>query len=368
MPSPRDCKATMLQGSGTVQVTDGSPRKGYGSPKKGASVQFFIESALDSALLVQPQHKGMCVDLKTENEYWTQSSNMSSLDTRGELIRHKDSGRGESEARKQRDLQSQVLGGSSKTSLLGLAPAGLPLSAREYKANDMATSEESPLSARKPVQPTTSMSPRSTIVAFRDSTNDASRRSDSQFTDLRSFDMPAARSPRRSEMHDVATTYWANSTTEISRKNAQRQQRRGGQEGDAVETAGTLIHQSSPRLSMESEHCRKIWQDERVCSGSSGMQASAEIARRRRELQSSKSMGDLPSPTLTASERKRVDLASGQVRLAAGIPLKKHDDGSPSSWASPRSMRATVTQPACAKSAVRSVMHLGVQLCQKTSR
>ena len=30
------------------------------------------------------------VDLKTKNEYWTQSSNMSSLDTRGELIRHKD--------------------------------------------------------------------------------------------------------------------------------------------------------------------------------------------------------------------------------------------------------------------------------------
>ena len=29
------------------------------------------------------------MDLKTENEYWTQSSNMSALDTRGELIRHK---------------------------------------------------------------------------------------------------------------------------------------------------------------------------------------------------------------------------------------------------------------------------------------
>ena len=39
-------------------------------------------------LLTLPERIG--VDLKTENEYWTQSSNMSSLDTRGELIRHKD--------------------------------------------------------------------------------------------------------------------------------------------------------------------------------------------------------------------------------------------------------------------------------------
>jgi len=371
MPSPRDCKATMLQGSGTVQVTDGSPRKGHGSPKKTTTVQFFIDT--DERPVQAQAHR---VDLKTKNEYWTQSSNMSSLDTRGELIRHKDARDSWTQlscsARKQCDMQSQVLGGSSKPSSrhvprlvarAGLSPRNyslqeirLPLGHREHKANEMATSEESPLSARGP-RPTKSMSPRSTMEAFRDSTNDASRRGNSQFTDLRSFEMhAAAKSPRRSEMHDVATTYWANSTTEISRKNAQRQQRRGGQVDDAVETAGTLIHQSSPRLCEESEHDRKIWKDERVCA-SSGMQTSAEIARRRRELQSSKSMGDLPSPTMSASERKRVDLASGQVRVAAGIPLKKHDDGSPSSWASPRSMRATVTQPPCKKSAVRNLMN-----------
>ncbi|CAE7719630.1 unnamed protein product [Symbiodinium pilosum] len=368
MPSPRDCKATMLQGSGVVQVTDGSPRKGHGSPKKASTVHFFIEN---DERPVQANR----VDLKTENEYWTQSSNMSSLDTRGELIRHKEARDSWTQlscnARKQRDLQSKVLGGSSQTSTAaprllagaGLSPRNsslrLPLSPREHKANEIATSEESPLSMGKPVRPSKSMSPRSSIAAFRDSTNDAFRRSNSQFTDLRSCEMPlSARSPRRSEMQDMSTTYWANSTTEISRKNAQRHQRRGGQENEVMETAGLLIHQSSPRLAAESAHDKKLWQDERVCGGAaSGMQASLEISRRRRELQTSKSMGELPSRALSASERKRVDLASGQIRLAAGIPLQKHDDGSPSGWASPRSMRATVTQPPCAKTAVRGVMN-----------
>jgi len=382
MPSPRDCKATMLQGSGTVQVCDGSPRKAHASPKKSSTVQFFIEN---EECPVQAKR----VDLKTQSEYWTQSSNMSSLDTRGELIRHKDARDSWTQlsciARKQRDLQSQVLGGSAKTSSVqalppkliaraGLSPrnyslreARYPLSAREHKANEVATSDESPLNRFMPSRPTKSMSPRSTVKAFSDSTNAGFRRSNSQFTDLngRTCDMSASpKSPRRSEMQDLATTYWANSTTEISRKNAERAERfqsRLGNDVEIKENAGSLIHQAaspsapSPRCSIKDQ----VWQDERICcEAASGMQASLEISRRRRQLQTSKSLGDLPSPRApSASERKRVDLASGQMRQAAGIPLHKHDDGSPSSWASPASARTKVTQPPCAKTAVRGLMN-----------
>ena len=106
--------------------------------------------------------------------------------------------------------------------------------------------------------------------------------------------------------------------------------------------------------------------------------------RSEREFDTEHFLDALATPSCCAD---KVDLASGQVRVAAGIPLKKHDDGSPSSWfltkpcawlvdlslhgvaepcdtprASPRSMRATVTQPPCKKSAVRNLMYLGLRL------
>ena len=53
------------------------------------------------------------------------------------------------------------------------------------------------------------------------------------------------------------------------------------------------------------------------------------LHRSEREFDTQHFLDALATPSCGADE---VDLASGQVRLAAGIPLKKHDDGSPSSW------------------------------------
>lgn len=368
LPSPRDCKATMLQGSGVVQVTDGSPKKGglscSTSPKKKASVQFFVE---DEPAEVTAKR----VDLKTTSEYWTQTTNMSTLDTRGELIRHKEARDSwtqlSSGARKQRDLVSQVLGGTPKSHPTShsqpprLSPRSssprnyalhetrLPLSPRQQKANEMATSE-SQLNGFA-VSPTSkSLSPRNAAMkAMRDAGNDGLRRSNSQFSDLTGRVETSPRTPRRSELQDTAQVYWMNPSTEKSRLIAERQGRRD------EETTGSLIHQSredvenwSPRSVPETPRQKKVWEEERSCyDAASWKQASSEIARRRRDLRASKSMGALPDAgdALSPSERKRVHLASGQMREGIGDLREKHEDKAIApGWVSPRSPRSTVIE------------------------
>lgn len=349
IPSPRDCKATMLQGSGVVQITDGSPKKGESrSPKKKASVQFFVE---DEPAEVMANR----VDLKTASEYWTQSTNMSSLDPRGELIRHKEARDSwtqlSSGARKQRDLVSQVLGGTPKAAAPQSSPAPLsprnlsprnyavhetrlPLSAREQKANEMTTSESQLNGFASPTAK--SLSPRSVAMkSFGDGGNDGFRRSNCQFTDLTGRVETSPRTPRRSELQDTAGVYWMNPSTEKSRKIAERQGRTN------AETTGSLIHHQgaevdvanlSPRSAPESPQQRKVRQEERACyDAASWKQASSEVARRRRELQTSKSMGALPDSdgALSPSDRKRAHLASGQMREGIGDRRQKQEVQAP---------------------------------------
>lgn len=310
-------------------------------------MQFFVE---DEPAEVMANR----VDLKTASEYWTQSTNMSSLDPRGELIRNKEARDSwtqlSSGARKQRDLVSQVLGGTPKAANLGapqsspapLSPRNLsprnyavhetrlPLSAREQKANEMTTSESQLNGFASPTAK--SLSPRSAAMkSFCDGGNDGFRRSNCQFTDLTGRVETSPRTPRRSELQDTAGVYWMNPSTEKSRKIAERQGRAN------VETTGSLIHHQgaevdvanlSPRSAPESPQQRKVRQEERACyDAASWKQASSELARRRRELQTSKSMGALPDSdgALSPSDRKRAHLASGQMREGIGDRRQKQE-------------------------------------------
>lgn len=374
IPSPRDCKATMLQGSGVVQITDGSPKKGESrSPKKKASVQFFVEDEPAEVLANR-------VDLKTASEYWTQSTNMSSLDPRGELIRNKEARESWSQlssgARKQRDLVSQVLGGTPKTTIPASQPAPLsprnlsprnyavhemrlPLSARDHKAQEMTTSESQLNGFSSPTSK--SMSPRNaSIKSFGDAGHEGLRRSNSQFTELTGRVETSPRTPRRSDLQDTAGVYWMNPSTEKSRKIAERQGR------VSMETTGSLIHHQgaevdvenlSPRSVPESPQQRKVREEERACyDAASWKQASSEVARRRRELRSSKSMGALPEGALSPSDRKRAHLASGQMREGFGDLRQKEEDAAMApGWVSPRALRSTVIQAPLASS--RSLMN-----------
>ncbi|CAJ1372120.1 unnamed protein product [Effrenium voratum] len=349
-------------------------KKGAGSPKKNASVQFFLD---DEASNVTANR----VDLKTSSEYWTQSTNMSSLDTRGELIRQRDAKDSwsnlSSSARKQSDLKSQVLGGTPKSSQSPSASVGslsprahsprnyavhetrLPLSARDLKANDLATSE-SQLTGF--ASPSAALSPRGAVKAFRDRSNEDLRRGNCQFTDLTGRTETSPRTPKRSEMHHTAGSYWATATTEISRKNYERKS------GECKENTGTLIHHHgaevdaeclSPRSNPESPQAKKHREEERACYDAASQHSTGlELSRRRREMRASKSMGALPEPdNLSAAERKRAHLASGQLRTATGAQPEPHDDGRAAGWASPRSGRTTVSQPPCPKLAARGLMN-----------
>eukprot|EP00435_Cladocopium_sp_Y103_P025929 s2351_g6.t1 len=360
IPSPRDCKATMLQGSGVVQVTDGSPILGFASgvsfffrpgwkkgesrsPKKKASVQFFVE---DEPAEVMANRRLMARRYGEARDSWTQLS---------------------SGARKQRDLVSQVLGGTPKAAAPQSSPAPLsprnlsprnyavhetrlPLSAREQKANEMTTSESQLNGFASPTSK--SLSPRNAAMkSFRDGGNDGLRRSNCQFTDLTGRVETSPRTPRRSELQDTAGVYWMNPSTEKSRKIAERQGRTN------VETTGSLIHHQgaevdvenlSPRSVPESPQQRKVRQEERACyDAASWKQASSEVARRRRELRTSKSMGALPDSdgALSPSDRKRAHLASGQMREGIGdMRQKQEDTAAAPGWVSPRAMRSTVIQ------------------------
>eukprot|EP00931_Biecheleriopsis_adriatica_P006451 TRINITY_DN107852_c0_g1_i1.p1 TRINITY_DN107852_c0_g1~~TRINITY_DN107852_c0_g1_i1.p1 ORF type:complete len:529 (+),score=75.78 TRINITY_DN107852_c0_g1_i1:45-1589(+) len=404
LPSPRDCKATMLQGSGAVQIGDGSdatrkqtvqPNR---APRKPGLMQFGVGS--EPMEVVQANN----LDLKTACEYWTQSPRMDWGDTRGELIRQqevKDSlSRLSAGARKQQDMSSQVLGGTTATerSATGAPPPKLsprarpplsassseqnlrtqrepPMSARDCKAKHLSTSRDCQLSGYgAPRKAAPLETPRDTEKAFRDATDERSRRGDHQYSSLFGRTSTRRTSPsvpltKRSELHDFPNSCWADASTEISTKRVNRL--RSKQEGclSPTDSVGLLIHQPgpkpepealSPRSMPESARERLHRQEERACwDVASGMQSSVEIARRRRGYRMAMSTGNLHQSQQepTPPDRKMAQLTSGQVRLGTGAPLEPHDDGSPSKWTVSGTKRVTVSPAPSPSASARNIMN-----------
>lgn len=389
LPSPRDIKATMLQGNGAVQMGNiNTPRTLAESASVPKMMQFGVGSEPMQVLQVNRQ------DLDTKSEYWSGSPRMDWTDTRGEFIRRqevKDSLKGMNPgARKLQDMSSQVLGGSIVASEIGpltgspgapppkLSPcmrpgtfgAG-PMSARDRYGKHLSTSRDSTMPTSQSAQTLPGVT-RRVSETFRDSTDEAMKRCDSQFSNL--FDRSGQTEPRsprksgRSELHDFATTPWADAKGEISSRNSQRTRR--ADNNGVKESVGTIIHcpgpkadpalispRSLPETSQEKQHRleeRASW------DSASGMQAEVELARRRRSYRAAASPGGSPlhpAKEKSAPERKMANLASGQFRRGTGAPVEPHDEPTSPAWALSGAKRTTVSPPPSAAQSVKSHLH-----------
>eukprot|EP00930_Biecheleria_cincta_P033639 TRINITY_DN23300_c0_g6_i1.p1 TRINITY_DN23300_c0_g6~~TRINITY_DN23300_c0_g6_i1.p1 ORF type:complete len:493 (+),score=81.35 TRINITY_DN23300_c0_g6_i1:132-1610(+) len=380
LPSPRDIKATMLQGNGAVQV--GNSKIASRLLAESASVpkmmQFGVGSEPIKVLQVNRQ------DLDTKSEYWSGSPRMDWSDTRGEFIRRqevKDSLKGMNPgARKLKDMSSQVLGGSAEFWGAGAPPPKLsprlrpgtfgsaPMTARDRHGKHLSTSRDSTLPTSQSAQTLPGVT-RRVSEAFRDSTDEEMKRSDSQFSNL--FDrtwQTEPRSPRksgRSEAHDAVNSTWADAKGEISSRNAQRARRTDN--NSIKDSVGTIIHCPgpmvdpaliSPRSLPETPQERQHRLEERASwDSASGMQAEVELARRRRSYRAAASpVGSPlhPAKDMTAPERKMANLASGQFRRGTGAANEPHDEPSSPAWSLSGTKRTTVSPAPSAAQSVKS--------------
>lgn len=392
LPSPRDIKATMLQGNGAVQIgnsnTPSRPLAESASVPK--MMQFGVGSEPIKVLQVNRQ------DLDTKSEYWSGSPRMDWADTRGESIRRqevKDSLKGMNPgARKLKDMSSQVLGGiaASEIGSAGAPPPKLsprtrpgtygsaPMTARDRYGKHLSTSRDSTLPTSQSAQTLPGVT-RRVSETFRDSTDEALRRSDSQFSNL--FDRTGQTEPRsprksgRSELHDFVNSTWADAKGEISSRNAQRTRR--ADNNGIKESVGTIIHCPgpkadpaliSPRCLPETPQEKQHRLEERASwDSASGMQAEVELARRRRSYRAAASpVGSPlhPAKEKTAPERKMANLASGQFRRGTGAPSEPHDEPTSCAWAvkrttvSPRPSAAQVVKSNLQSCVMRNFGHI----------
>ncbi|CAE8617470.1 unnamed protein product, partial [Polarella glacialis] len=251
--------------------------------------------------------------------------------------------------------------------------ARAPVSARGRLERHLCSSQANPLQttngrsgvARDAAAPPPPVTPRGQAVflggkgvlhAPEDSAGNDRRRLDRSYSDL--FGNASGRpSPRgvlsRSELHGTASASWIDSATETSARVSRNAERRSPRGIDYVELdAGTLIYnpRSKPVVPVRSEEEIRKGTQERACWDvlpQGGMQTAVEIARRRRENRinaMARSTGSLAEPkTLSACERKRANLASGQLRTGTGAPLEPHDDGRASAWTVPGARRSAVS-------------------------
>lgn len=203
-----------------------------------------------------------------------------------------------------------------------------------------------------------------TVVGWRstqDLAADARRRVERNYSDL--FGAASGPlSPRsRADMDSAANATFLDAFTEIASRNAAR--RRGADatpqsQGDGAGVAAVLPL-PTPRECKRDAESKKTSAQERACWDvlpHGGMGIGVEVARRRRDARLSRS-GAAQSPSEpTASDRKRADMASGQLRLGMGAPNEPHDDGRAASWTVPGSPRSVVQPSNSPTARMRSVV------------
>eukprot|EP00931_Biecheleriopsis_adriatica_P023944 TRINITY_DN15011_c0_g1_i2.p1 TRINITY_DN15011_c0_g1~~TRINITY_DN15011_c0_g1_i2.p1 ORF type:complete len:515 (+),score=76.19 TRINITY_DN15011_c0_g1_i2:42-1547(+) len=380
MPSPRDCKATMLHGHAVAQGSYARAANGAQPGGPSSSTPIVCFGPVHAPIPIVPANRG---EGGIPSEFWATSSGLDWKDMRGERTRSQgakartvslDAGQ-----RKLHELSSEVFGSTRLVEKSTSAPyreitskpmlevtsvdtlmhkathsrARTPLSARQHKNESLAASTSSQFRSKPQRSASADQdSIRGQAIMFRgkgllntpqDRCGNQRRRCERNYSDL--FGQESGRPVSvavagRSEMHGAATASWMDAVTETSARNISRRH------GD--DSAGTMIYDPkarsvesalplSPRANVpeRSPEEKKQSEKERACWDvlpQGGLGAGVEIARRRRELRiqaHAKSEGNTRDDEAepTPSQRKRVNLASGQLRAGTGAQLEPHDDG-----------------------------------------
>jgi len=341
--------------------------------RAGSKAIFQFEKDADPVHVVRARR-----DSAIPREYWGTNSNLSWNDTRSAQanfrkdqefhVSRKDMGAGE---RKRQEMSSEVFGTSRNMAKSTNAPTSelratgmtdvhwtdssldrhVPeeqkkdaeekrvMSARERNFKNLSISTGNMFPQR--MHSAQSASPRSwkrtvfTVNTSEAPDVEARRRCERNYSDI-FFDAPVSSkvSPSPvSEKKQITRGEPAGSTAasflsphaELIRR--RKQQRGGAPEADGVAESVTMPagKTQSPR-SPRSPREKKLDHEERACYETSGlMEANAEIARRRRER--THPDGAPPIRLLSASERKRAELTSGQIRQGTGTSAALWDDG-----------------------------------------
>eukprot|EP00930_Biecheleria_cincta_P044316 TRINITY_DN30434_c0_g1_i1.p1 TRINITY_DN30434_c0_g1~~TRINITY_DN30434_c0_g1_i1.p1 ORF type:complete len:521 (+),score=72.81 TRINITY_DN30434_c0_g1_i1:44-1606(+) len=397
MPSPRDCKATFLHGNGAVQVGNHGVRGKAASPQ-APEVVCFGDAGRSEPMPVVSANRETNGDPR---EYWGSSTALDWTDHRGETLRSqafKDSRQKlDAGELKRHELSSEVFGSSRMVnkstenpsseitskqrqdvrSLETLIhrrpshePSRVPLSARQRhfdhlgssRGNEIANHQLSRSASDGPERPrgqATIFHGRGVILGPEDKQEDNRRRCERNYSDLfgtKSGQYLPRSAAGRSEMHSTANATWFDATTETSAKNIER---RVGENRPAtliydpkVKSVASALPLSPRSVQPKSPEEGKIDKQERACWDvlpHGGMAIGVEVARRRRELRMNGASGTSPKSEasalddLSATDRKRSNLASGQLRLGTGAPREPHDDGRPAAWTVKGVSRATVS-------------------------
>jgi len=391
MPSPRDMKATMLQGYGAVQVGN-LPRAADGGAV--ASQRYVSFGVGNEPMRMVPASRSDAIP----REYAATSSTLNWSDDRNEKLRDqacRDSRKHlNASQRKVTELSSEVLGNtrrlekSTEKASSEIQDCRLhhtpsrdlkeEVTARQQKSAQLSTSSENQFEQRlRSVsqdgrREAVMFKGKGTLMVKEDAQGEQRRRVERNYSDLFGNSTPRSAPRVRSDFHGVANACWMDAATETSaRKQVQRQSdsRRAGQDGE-----GTMIYDPTTRsmdavLPLSPRRAAQLSQEEktklkqeRACWDvlpHGGFATGVEVARRRcdhRLRAHAKSTGALVDTELSASERKRVNLASGQLRAGTGAAKEPHDDGRPNELATLRTSRSTVSVPSSPSSRARGLL------------
>jgi len=318
-------------------------------------------------------------------EFWATTSTLNWMDTRAEhcgahrLQESRKPAATSADARKRRDLSSEIFGNERLMHKTSSVPSKEiwsqpdndfsvhgtprtrtrntqgPLNASERLSKNLSTSSENQLAKYPEIRKSAaSESPGPRRQRGRKDEDDSfkdRRRAERNYSDL--FGNQAAapiKTPRRQEFHGTSNCSFLDHQAEISTRNA---------------TGWRAIAPATPREASESKVLpigerrkqsltaeeKAIRQEERACwDTASIMESNSEIARRMRQSRAdSAGRRDVASAnqqrSSSASERKRLDLASGQFRHSNAIEPKSWDDGraGPGPAPSPRRRDASVS-------------------------
>jgi len=322
LPKPADMKATanfghgvVIWGGSAVSSTNGASNGNMGGPQE------FVNFG-ETAEPMQVVHASRD-DRGIPREFRGTNTNLQWNDIRAERI----SCRGQdfytsragmdAGARKQQDLSSEIFGKAQKIeatrphNIKNEQPragserqeVSTPQSARDRLSRNLNPSNESQFSVYE-AKHRNGESSKDT-----DAGSEARRRAERNYSDL--FGKPASDKPsqvvNRTDLHGTSNVNFLDMHVEVATRKADRR---------------------SPAPPKERVIYRPSASPERACWDTrSIMDSGSEIARRCRER--SRQEGDRPARDRSASERKRVELGSGQLRLGTGASLEPHDTPRP---------------------------------------
>mmetsp|Transcript_60867 Transcript_60867/g.162942 ORF Transcript_60867/g.162942 Transcript_60867/m.162942 type:complete len:446 (-) Transcript_60867:96-1433(-) len=341
LPKPADMKATANFGHGVVIWNGSAVSSTSAVAGAGGGPQDFVNFG-ETAEPMPVVHANRD-DRGMPREFRGTSTSLQWSDTRAERVSCRGQGFFDARAgmdagaRKQQDLSSEIFGGRApKTEARPASgvkielPTGserqevkTPFSARERQSRNLNPSNESQFSVYE-------ASPAPGHPGKEDAAPEARRRSERNYSDL--FGKPTAGSSAisRTELHGTTNAHFLDFHVEIASRKMERR---------------------SPPPPKERVIYRPSASTERACWDTrSIMDSSSEIARRSREH--AQQEGDRQARDRSASERKRVELGSGQLRLGTGAQPEPHDAARHAATPSPsqRTRRSLTDSPLATRS------------------